>query len=1106
MNLVKFSINSARYYWKGHLGTILGTILGAGVLTGALLVGDSVKGSLLKQALIRVGNISQALVSGDRFFSETLVNNLNSDLPDERFVPSLLARGTAVINDKDSRANQVQVVGTTESFWKLDPSGTNPQINEKEVWINSELAHQLNAEKGDEILFRFEKPSLLTRESALAPQEDYNVVARMKVGGILPQQSLGAFSLYSGQAAPQSAFFRLSDLQEVLEMEASVNMALVKDLPSSKIDVLKSVKNHWSAVDASLDIQKITLPEDVGERIQIATPRVFIDQTIEQLYDNSPSAHGLLTYFVNSISKQSRSTPYSMISGSSDPELIGNCPPGEIVLNQWLATDIEAKIGDQVTIEYYVMGQADRLETKNYEFKVHSIVPLAGIHADKSLMPDFPGVAEADSTRDWDAGFPLDLAKIRDKDEDYWKEYKGTPKAFINLKDAQELWGNRYGNLTAVRISPVKEEELPAVGSISSNLLNRLNPSDVGFIALPLKDDALKAATESFNFSSLFVSFSFFIILSAMILVMLFFQFGVEKRLNEMGVLSALGYTVKKIRTLYLVEGFILSFIGCLIGVFLGKIYAKAMIFGLTNAWKDAISATPLEYFEDPMTLFVGWTVGIVVALIAIALSFWKYSKLPSTNLLGVSSSSTMLPESTGRKRSWTKYLWAVSLVAAIGLLIPGFSAQGPAAAGMFFGAGSLLLFSIHLIFNKWLILLGNQSSGAVSRFSISIRNIGRKPKRTMAVVASLACGGFLVTAISPFQMDASVGAEKRQSGTGGFALLGSSIVPIVQDIKSEDGLDFFGFDPEEVEDIEWVPLRVRDGDDASCLNLNKAQQPKVIGVDPESLAEVDAFSFAGKPWKQISDKNISGWDVLSQPLEDGSIPAVVDAATLAWALKMKLGDYIEYPGPSGKNIKLRFVATLQGSMLQGILIISDKAFQTNFPNQTGYREFFINSPEPEETSKLLTRAMEDFGMEITPSVDVLNRFNAVQNTYIKTFQLLGQLGIILGSLAIAVIALRNVLERSGELGLLEAVGFQRSTLRWQLGLEHWILLGIGLVFGLISATLAVLPVMFSGSGQISFLPVISSLSWIFISGSLWVLIALFVAFQGHFKNALKEL
>lgn len=1101
MNLFAFALKSARFFWSSHLGTLLGAIIGTGVLTGALLVGDSVKGSLKKQALLRVGKIDQALVSGDRFFSNALVERLQTTSPESTLSPALLARGTASLSAKGSRANQVQVMGVEDSFWKFDPRDVAVQIPQDGVVLNASLASQLRAETGDEIIFRFEKPSLLTRESALSPQEDYNVVARLKVSEILPSESLGAFSIFSGQLSPQTAFVRLGDLQDKLEQSNAINTMLVGNGNAEDLDLLNLVYENWNLVDLSLDIEELNIDQE-AKILEVTSPRVFLDDIVESALQ--PSVSPVLTYFVNEIAFQDKKTPYSMVAGTSDPLIIQDCPDGSVIVNSWLAEDLAIKAGDVLDITYYVMGEANRLHTQSKEFIVHKIVPISGPYADRSLMPDFPGVAEADTTQEWDAGFPLDMSRIRDKDEDYWSDYKGTPKAFISIKDARELWANRFGQTTALRISTDSATE-NGMHQIESTLLKNIRPGDVGYQVIPLKNNALKAATESFDFSSLFISFSFFLILSALILVMLFFQFGIEKRLQEIGVLSAVGFSVSRIRKFYLYEGCILAFIGGGIGIFVGKWYAQAMIYGLSSAWKDAISATPVSYFENEWTLTIGWLSGIVVALAAMTLAFWRYSKLSSSTLLKSNPNALPVEEKVKSQKKFPFYA-IISLVGVMALFFPGMNAQGPSAAGMFFGSGCLLLLALHFLFNGWIQKMGQSSSGEISRWTMSIRNIGRKPKRSIAVVASLACGGFLVTAISPFQMDASLNADKRDSGTGGFALYGSSIVPIVQDLKSDDGLDFFGFDPEEVEQIDWIPLRVRDGDDASCLNLNKAQQPKVLGVRPDTLSQRKAFTFAGKPWKGLPEAGVVGWDVLSQKLEDGSIPAVVDNATLMWALKMQIGDAIEYPGPDGKPVLLRFVASLQGSMLQGKLIISEDAFRNVFPEVSGYREFFIDSPNVEETSSLLTRAMEDFGLEITPSIEVLDKFNAVQNTYLATFQLLGQLGVILGSLAIAVIALRNVLERSGELGLLEAVGFQRNTLRWQIGLEHWILLGLGLLFGLIAASIAVIPVVLSGTGQISYPPVITSLAWILISGSIWVACALFIAFQGHFKDALKEL
>ncbi|KKK81298.1 hypothetical protein LCGC14_2814860, partial [marine sediment metagenome] len=55
----------------------------------------------------------------------------------------------------------------------------------------------------------------------------------------------------------------------------------------------------------------------------------------------------------------------------------------------------------------------------------------------------------------------------------------------------------------------------------------------------------------------------------------------------------------------------------------------------------------------------------------------------------------------------------------------------------------------------------------------LGLRNAARRPGRSLAVVALLACGSFLIVAVGANRLDASAGAADRASGTGGFALLG---------------------------------------------------------------------------------------------------------------------------------------------------------------------------------------------------------------------------------------------------------------------------------------------------------------------------------------------
>ncbi|MBI3921115.1 MAG: hypothetical protein HY318_06835, partial [Armatimonadetes bacterium] len=110
MTRTKLVTRSLRYYWRTHLGVVLGVAITTAVLVGALAVGDSVRYSLQQMALARLGTVELALASQDRFFRARLAEDLQAKLKTE-VAPVLLLRGTAVLNGGEARANHVQVVG-----------------------------------------------------------------------------------------------------------------------------------------------------------------------------------------------------------------------------------------------------------------------------------------------------------------------------------------------------------------------------------------------------------------------------------------------------------------------------------------------------------------------------------------------------------------------------------------------------------------------------------------------------------------------------------------------------------------------------------------------------------------------------------------------------------------------------------------------------------------------------------------------------------------------------------------------------------------------------------------------------------------------------------
>jgi len=297
-------------------------------------------------------------------------------------------------------------------------------------------------------------------------------------------------------------------------------------------------------------------------------------------------------------------------------------------------------------------------------------------------------------------------------------------------------------------------------------------------------------------------------------------------------------------------------------------------------------------------------------------------------------------------------------------------------------------------------LLWSLKNSAAAARLSLAgmgVRNSTRRRKRSLATLGLLACGSFLVVAVGVFRLDPNQGAEKRSSGTGGFVLFGETSLPVVHDLNSQSGREFFGLDPKSLESVRIVQLRVRDGDDASCLNLNRAQTPRLLGVRPELLQEGGAFTFANVA-KGFSRNH--PWQLLAAKLPDGAIPAIGDEASILWALGKKLGDTLTYTDERGRPFKVRLVGALANSILQGSLVISEEEFVARFPSEEGYRMFLIDAPSNTvaNVSDTLSRALRDVGLELVPTTRRLAEFNAVQNTYLSTFQVLGGLGLLLAA------------------------------------------------------------------------------------------------------------
>jgi ABC-type antimicrobial peptide transport system permease subunit len=241
--------------------------------------------------------------------------------------------------------------------------------------------------------------------------------------------------------------------------------------------------------------------------------------------------------------------------------------------------------------------------------------------------------------------------------------------------------------------------------------------------------------------------------------------------------------------------------------------------------------------------------------------------------------------------------------------------------------------------------------------------------------------------------------------------------------------------------------------------------------------------------------------------LAEDEIPAIGDENSIEWSLQKKVGDTVDYTDERGQKFKLRLVGSVANSILQGSLIIDEAEFVKRFPGESGYRMFLIDAPASAAPglSAAMSRALQDEGLELTPAAARLNAFNAVQNTYLSTFQALGGLGLLLGSAGLGVVVLRNVQERRGELALLLAVGFRRRVLQWLVLSEHATLLGLGLAAGVVAAAVGVMPALLSPGTQIPYVSLGLTLAAVLVNGLVWAWLATRFALRGKLLDGLRN-
>jgi putative ABC transport system permease protein len=1102
-----------RYHWRGNAAVLLGVAVGSAVLTGALLVGDSLRGSLRAKAERQLAGVEFAA-----FFPRPVRAAVAADIPGPA-TPALVLPGSVQADTGDPAApalGRVTVYGINARFRPTAELGIDwaapTKRNAAPVVLPQRVADRLGVKVGVRVRVGVQRFSDLPRSSSLAKRtaDDVTATAGYVVAAVLPPGAeAGEFSLAPTPAAPLNVFVPIAALSDQARDESDRSS---EPLATAVFTPVGGAEELNARLKAALRVG------DYGVRLRVSRREKYVSAESDQLVLPATQVEAVrkaadalkvraeptVVYVADTLTAGAKELPYPVVAGlnAAAPAPLGPFLPkgvvsladNEVVLPEWAENPFRGLTpGAPMTLKYYHPDVEGEGKVLTAALTFRGFIPLTGAANDRDLTPAIRGVTdERANLFDWDRPPMLPKQRIRERVPDdgarakFWNTYRATPMAYVNLATAERLFAGRSGAVTSVRVAPPDGEAAePFADRLAAEVQKHFDPAAAGLGFESVRARLLTASRGGTDFGGLFLGFSVFLIAAALMLVGLLFRLTLDRRAKEIGLLLAAGYAVRHVRRLVLAEGVLVAVVGAVIGLAAAVGYNRLLLGMLLRLWPDPEVSSFLEPHAAPASFVIGFVATVLMAVGALWLSVRGLVRVaPPALLRGETAVAAFGPAAAPRRAKWL--LLGVPVGVAL-IAAGGFVGNPDYRAMSFFGGGAMLLAAA--LAGVWLWMkrtrhaeLNGRGVPALAR--LGARNAARNPGRSLLTAALIAAAAFLLVAVESFRREPGRAFAEKTGGSGGFAVVAEADVPLYQSFDAGPGRadlekqlrDAYAGKTEDpryaaaaaelaaVEPGGVFPLRLKGGDDASCMNLYQATRPRVLGV-PESLVARGGFHFY-QTEAETPEERANPWLLLNRTYPDGAVPVFAENNTAVWMLHVMVGGTITMPDDAGKEVKLRLVGTLTDSPFQSELLMADGRFVKLFPQQDGYRVFLVGTPPGEErdVARVLETALRANGLVATPTRDRVAAYQAVVGAYLSTFQLLGGFGLLLGVLGIAVVVLRGVWERVGELALLRAVGYRPRALQVLVLSENAFLLLLGLAAGVLAALASVAPHVVEGA------------------------------------------
>ncbi len=578
-SLARLFLRDLRYHWKGLASLTAAACLICAVLTGAFLIGDSVRG--------------------------TLMDNVTNNAAVARYRQKFAIPVTSPVQ-KNGRG-VLHVKGFTKDGIPVDVYALpDSDISGRDARGSLALAKKLNLKDGEMLSVRIPELSTIPAESAMGKPPELKQMPFVWCGEWTGPESELNFD--DPQLPPDNLFVSREALTQAL------------DLPETAVNEVWMREPEVPSDDLQWELSGLTMDEWDGHPV-LKCKSYFLPKAVSDALPKE--ATPILTLFVETLSDGETSLSYCFAGAiRGDPVPVER---GHVLVS----SGMKEQFSGPVELSYFTSGSFRTIQRKTARIEHAGTIDDSRIT--DVLSPEIPGLTDSADCSGWEAAIPIDFDRIKDEDEAYWNEYRSKPKVYLNFEEAQEMFAPGLctaalfpADWTAER---VRQETLKTLRTMPE--YSRVDD---------LMNTTADKVSRGVPFVPLFLGLSFFLIVSGLLVLAMLLKLHIQDRAAELALLCDY-MPLKRVRRFLLAEFAAVLVPGMLAGLAVGTLLCRIQIFLLEHSWNGIVLMEHIRFHGRPLSYFTAFVVSAVCAWAVVMLSVRRTSSNQTKLALPHSSS-----------------------------------------------------------------------------------------------------------------------------------------------------------------------------------------------------------------------------------------------------------------------------------------------------------------------------------------------------------------------------------------------------------------------------------------------------------------------------------